>query len=188
MEIEAVLLTGGASRRMGRDKAQLRVLGKSLAELVAEQLLCVCCRVTVLGSHPVSGCELQRDEQPFSGPRAALARFEPHAKFVFVASCDMPLFRSDVVLALASSLGEADAAVPKLGGYLQPTCAMYRASALSKLAAEKGDSRLMKWLDLLDVVELDENCLCGLGLQCNWMKGANTEEELQLLIGSNPSF
>ena len=92
MDIEAILLTGGASRRMGVDKAALTVGGMPLGEKIARELAKTCDRVTVLGKHPIPGLEFLADEGDYEGPLLALSRFKPTRQHVFVASCDLPLF------------------------------------------------------------------------------------------------
>ncbi|HEY0868516.1 MAG TPA: molybdenum cofactor guanylyltransferase [Fimbriimonas sp.] len=152
--VEGVLLTGGASRRMGTDKAGLPVEGRSLALKIAEELRKACEPVTVLGRRPLQGFEFLLDEDEFQGPMAALARFAPTQPYVFVASCDLPLFESSVVQDLAARIEGYDAAIPDLGGRLQPLCALYRREAFDRLRdlREKGEQRIMRWIDGLDIV------------------------------------
>lgn len=182
--LEAVLLTGGASRRMGSDKAALTVDGVPLAHRVASALSEVASPITVLGREPLEGFEFLADSEEFGGPIAALRNFRPSAPFIFVASCDLPLLRAEFVSGLLCDIGEAEAAVPLLEGRLQPTCALYARSAFEKLALSPPEMKsMMAWLDMLLFRRVDEVGLRQLGLDPNCARGCNTPEELAALLG-----
>jgi molybdopterin-guanine dinucleotide biosynthesis protein A len=153
--VEAVLLTGGASSRMGLDKASIEVDGQPLGARIAAELAKRAAKVTILGREPIEPYAFQIDEDPLQGPLAALGRFKPSHEFVFVASCDLPRFRAEVVDDLAALIGDLDAAIPVLLGRAQPLCALYRARAFTsarKLSRE-GERRVMAWIRGLEVVE-----------------------------------
>jgi molybdopterin-guanine dinucleotide biosynthesis protein A len=182
MDIEGVLLTGGASRRMGSDKASLMVAGDRLDERTARELTSVCVRVTVLGRHPVEGYAFVPDAQEYAGPLSALARFQPSSDLVFVASCDLPAFDRTVVEDLANWIGDRQAAIPIQEGREQPLCALYRKAALVRLRemAEHGERRIMAWVSALQVVRVEESNLRNpLGIA-----NANTPEEVDEILRS----
>lgn len=177
MTIEAVLLTGGASRRMGTDKASLLVEGEPIGQRIARELAKACVRVTVLGREPLPGLEFLPDAVEYDGPLSALARFKPREPLVFVASCDLPRFQGEIVRELAERLGEHDAAVPIWEGRLQPLCALYRYTAFQALGArlEAGDRRLMSWVSQCDCLEIEASELRH-GMATHH---ANTPEEFE---------
>lgn len=184
MSIEAVLLTGGASTRMGEDKASLCVDGEPLGRRTARVLAEAGYAVTVLGSEPLEGHGFQRDESPHEGPLSALRRFTPTAQTVFIAACDMPRFDPRVVELLAQQLVGADAVVPVSESRLQPLCALYRAEALRSLVQPElaEMNSMMRFLESLRVVELSESELIGAGISPKALRGANTPEELAALL------
>lgn len=185
MRIEAVLLTGGASRRMGQDKAALLVDGEPLGHRTARVLAEAGYPVTVLGAEPLEGHGFQRDASPHEGPLAVLRTFSPSMEAVFVAACDMPLFDPRVVAMLSTNLAaEADAVVPVVLGRVQPLCALYRAEALRSLARpELAEAQsVMRFLESLVVVELNESELRQAGIAPRALRGANTLEELAVLL------
>lgn len=154
--IEGVLLTGGASTRMGRDKASIVISGVSLGQRTALRLEEVCEKITVLGPEPIYDHPNQPDLEALAGPLAALADFTPTHELVFVLACDMPDVTPAALRQLADAIGDADAAVPIAGGRLHPTCALYRASAfgLARTTISEGKRNLMAWLDRLQIVEV----------------------------------
>lgn len=181
MTIEAVVLTGGESRRMGRDKASLPIDGVPQAQRIVEALRVKVVKTTVLGRHPVPGAEFLPDGEEFAGPAAALARFEPSSDAVFVASCDLPLFDPRIVDLLAEALGDHRAAAPLVEEWRQPLCALYRAETFATLkeVVAAGIRCPMKWLARLEPVLLDETVLRSAGIDPRSTLGANTPDELQ---------
>src|SRR5437879_2077428 len=129
-----VLLTGGSSRRMGRDKALLMVDGRSLAERGAELLRAVADPVAEAGPGH-SGLAAVREDPPGSGPLAGLCagaaelRRRGHDGPVLLLAVDMP-FVTPGLLALLARRPGPPTAVPRAGGRAQPLCARYGADAL----------------------------------------------------------
>ncbi|HJP84331.1 MAG TPA: molybdenum cofactor guanylyltransferase [Fimbriimonadaceae bacterium] len=187
MSIESVLLTGGASRRMGSDKASLLVEGETLAHRMVTQLVRTCDVVTVLGKEPIDGCAFLQDSEEYAGPLAALSKFSPRAQFVFVASCDLPRFDGNVVPYFASIIEGRDAVIPISGDRPQPLCALYSASAIAKIAPlhQGGVRRLQAWIEQLSAVKVSTEDLIRNGVDPRTAAGANTPEELDAVLKSS---
>lgn len=85
-----VVLAGGRSRRMGRDKALLECGGITLLRHQVDCLAQVCAHVVVSGEYPGFDCvpDARRDGGPLSGMHAAATRF-PGGALLFLA-IDMP--------------------------------------------------------------------------------------------------
>jgi molybdopterin-guanine dinucleotide biosynthesis protein A len=131
-----LLLTGGASRRMGRDKALLVVDGQSLAERGARLLGQVAAPVVEVGAGH-SGLPAVREDPPGSGPLAALGaggaelRRLGHDGPLVVLAVDMPFVTAGLLRLLAGRPGPPATAVPRDGqGRPQPLCARYGSDAL----------------------------------------------------------
>lgn len=154
-DVHGLLLTGGASARMGRDKARIPVGEASLAARAARALAAVARPVLAVG--PESGTGLEPVDDPREGPLVALVcgadalAERGHAGPVLLVACDMPLVTAALLGLVAGALGNADAAVPLAGGRDQPLAACYAPSALGaarRLVA--GGTRAMR--DLLDTI------------------------------------
>lgn len=144
-----VVLAGGASRRMGRDKAALAVDGETLAARAARRLLGVCARVAIAdgGRGLVPGLPCLPDA-PAPGPAAGIlgaARAWPGHPLLVLA-CDLPRVSEALLRELMRRLPAAEAAeagatadpdwvVPRWERGLEPLCALYRPAALAALAA-----------------------------------------------------
>ena len=133
------ILAGGASTRMGRDKALVPLAGRPMVEWVAAALAPVCGEVIVVGrTEPVAGLQAVPDPGtphlgPLSGLVAALAAAE--GRPVLLVATDQPWVRTATLQRLADRVGDL-AAVPVVAGVRQTTCAAYPAG-LAELAAEE---------------------------------------------------
>lgn len=99
MSLLGVVLAGGRSSRMGRDKAELVWHGQSLLERQAHLLKQAGCGAVLMAGRQVTGWPSLPDAQPFRGPVAAIANMmnQIHAMFslipgkIIIAPVDMPL-------------------------------------------------------------------------------------------------
>jgi len=193
MNIEAVVLTGGKSRRMGEDKARLLVDGVPQAARIVQALLSEGMPVTVLGQEPIEGADFLSDGSGVDGPLAALGSFSPKADSVFVASCDMPRFDVRIVRLLAERLqnefcvplrdasGVPLACAPVVDGFRQPFCAVYMAKAFDCLRSQPGQCGT-EWLNTLNPILVSEEELALAGVLPQGARQANTREELAQII------
>lgn len=108
--IAGAVLCGGASRRMGTDKALVEVAGVPMAERVAAALAGAGCTPVVLvgggAALAVLGRPVVPDEHPGAGPgggilTALTALDAPGTELVVVAACDLPLLDAATVRAVA---------------------------------------------------------------------------------------
>jgi molybdopterin-guanine dinucleotide biosynthesis protein A len=166
MQATLLVLAGGDSRRMGRTKAWLQVGETTLLRWVIERLAPGFSEVMVSFAEPEQVQELVPyrvvfDPKTFAGPLAGLEAGLATARndVTLAVACDMPFVTRELVeMAVAASHG-CDAAIPRIDGRPEPTCAAYRRSALPKITAALDAGRL-KASDLAE--ELDVTWLEGL--------------------------
>jgi molybdopterin-guanine dinucleotide biosynthesis protein A len=133
-EAAGLLLTGGAGRRMGRDKAELTFGRERLADRGARVLAAVCDPVLEVGPGR-SALRATREDPPGSGPLAAVAaggadlQALGHQGPTLVLAVDMPLV-TEALLAFLRDFPGTGTVVPFVGGRGQPLCARYSAEAL----------------------------------------------------------
>lgn len=129
-----VVLAGGASRRMGWDKAL-----SSLPGMAAERLAAVCAEVAVAdrGRGLLPGLPSLPDG-PGGGPVAGIlgAAAAYPGRPLLVLACDLPRVPPALLAELTRSEG-CDWVVPRWSRGLEPLCALYGPAALAVLA-EKG--------------------------------------------------
>jgi molybdopterin-guanine dinucleotide biosynthesis protein A len=136
----AVILAGGQSRRMGRNKALLEVESSPLIARLARQALRLTNQVFIssidAGAYEFLGLPALPDLYPGQGPLAGL-----HAAFnntdrplVLLLACDLPALH-DVMLRRLLEFSEGhDAVIPRTtDGRLHPLCGIYRRTCLKTL-------------------------------------------------------
>lgn len=139
-----VILTGGGSRRMGRDKASVTVGGRTLLD----RLLCglpAAVPVVVVGPQPedpVRSVVVTREDPPGAGPLAGVGAGIAlvATPLTVIAAVDLP-HAAPAIPGLAAELRQCteDAVVPRAGERLQPLLAAYRTDVLRTALAEIGD-------------------------------------------------
>ncbi|SIS58695.1 molybdenum cofactor guanylyltransferase [Thalassolituus maritimus] len=107
-QITAVILAGGKSERMGRDKAQLiRPDGRSQLSFTADCLREAGIEDILVSGAGLNGLKSIKDIYPEKGPLAgihsALAHCKPDTDSLIVVPCDMPLLKCDVFSSLLKS-------------------------------------------------------------------------------------
>ncbi|MFV8163480.1 molybdenum cofactor guanylyltransferase [Mycobacterium sp. 134] len=110
--LAAVVLAGGASRRMGRDKATLPFDGSTMVEHVVDAVSRRCSPVFVIAAPgqplPALSAEVLRDEVRGVGPLVATGRglravAEAGVDRAFVCAVDMPYLSSELIDTLVAS-------------------------------------------------------------------------------------
>jgi molybdopterin-guanine dinucleotide biosynthesis protein A len=141
-DLAAVLLAGGQSSRMGRDKALLRIGGQPLIHLLAKRLLEVAEQVFVSAPDPAMYAFLSlpcvRDVYAGCGPLAGLhaAMLQSERPLMLVLACDLPRVSASLLQILIDAASDYDVVIPETSdGRLHPVCAVYRRTCLA--AAER---------------------------------------------------
>ncbi|HNE88604.1 MAG TPA: DUF6457 domain-containing protein [Actinomycetota bacterium] len=138
----AIVLTGGGSTRLGRDKATAPLDGRRMIDHVIDQIPSDV-DVVVVGPDPEvqRPVRVTREQPPGGGPVAAIgAGLElVHTDVVVVLAADMP-WAVPPVIGLAAEMGPEDVRVPLAGGHLQGLAAVYRVSALRQADLVAGSS------------------------------------------------
>ena len=158
----AIILAGGNSQRMGRDKANLLLGEKTLLQTVTATMqplfpqLIVSVRQLREAVDVPQICDEQSDGGPLAGLASSLSRVT--TPWIFAVACDMPFVVPGVVEQLARHRAQHQAVVPVVQGHPQPLAAFYASSCLAvmreNLAAQQ--KSLKKILGQLDVCYVDE--------------------------------
>lgn len=145
--LTGLVLAGGASRRMGRDKARLVVEGELLAVRVVRRLRAGCDRVLIASGDgdrlPGIADGQVADAVPDAGPLAGiLAGLEAaRTPLVAVVAVDMPFADVAVLEVLASHWDGEVGVVPRVDGRVQPLHAVYATAAAADLRRCLGEGR-----------------------------------------------
>ena len=148
-EIDGWIIAGGASRRMGEDKAALEIGGRKLIKIAALALSNICeGRISIAGApreFTHQWPSFPDREEPGLGPLSGLATALSNGttEWIAVISCDMPFVTSEVFTLLANhARPEDDAVVPiQPDERPQPLCALYRRKPVLAAALKLMDSQ-----------------------------------------------
>ncbi|HEV7903395.1 MAG TPA: molybdenum cofactor guanylyltransferase [Pyrinomonadaceae bacterium] len=132
-EIEGFILTGGASSRMGTDKARLSLGGLTFIERIAGALRSATPRISVVSARQESFnlelpvvADIHRDCGALGGLHAALRACR--APWALIVSCDLPFVTGELFARLGEFRNEetTDAVAPlQTDNRPQPLCALY---------------------------------------------------------------
>lgn len=151
-----IILAGGASRRMGKDKALLPVRGTPMIKRVADAALKVSSEVIIVTNSRRSSRNISNvvgnevtiveDEERGWGPIMGIFTGckRACAEYVAIVPCDAPFLNPKVLLELFRRAEGHDAAIPLWpNGYLEPLHSVYRRQAVLEVLQEliRGGSR-----------------------------------------------
>jgi molybdopterin-guanine dinucleotide biosynthesis protein A len=155
-QTEAFILAGGASSRMGTDKSRLTIEGQSFIERIAETLLQVASKVTVVG-HDSDDIRLESvaDVYPkwgaLGGVQTALTSC--HADWALVVACDLPFVTSELCKRLIALRESYDTVVPiQQDSRPQPLCALYKVDPCLAHATQLIEAGRRRPVDLIERV------------------------------------
>jgi len=160
------ILAGGASSRMGRDKALLEIGGVPLVVRTARLIEPLVASVTVVappGRYETLGLRLLADDFPAAGPLGGVltALRASAAEWNFVVACDLPYLRAEFIewLLTRATASPKDAHVPESARGLEPLCSVYHARCRPILAAKfaQGVRKLVDALAGLNIEPVPES-------------------------------
>lgn len=193
----AIILCGGASSRMGCDKALLpfgpaEVLLQRVVRLVtevvpADRIVCVAAADQLLPLLP-TGVQVVRDTEPHLGPLAGLSTgfsaMAPQADAAFVCGCDTPLLAPVLVGRLFELLGDGQAIVPQRAGRIQPLVAVYHSDVLpvAKKLLEQGERSLHALVERCGARMVDAEELRDIDPELLSLESCNTRGDYERLV------
>jgi len=142
MNISAVLLAGGESRRMGKDKATLLFRGTPLWQIQLELLRNVEPVEIFLSARtsPVwrpAGVEFIADDPPSRGPLSGLAASlaQMRTKHLLALAIDMPFMTQEYLKFLCDQIEPGRGVLPKIDKRAEPLAAIYPQEAAAEIGA-----------------------------------------------------
>ncbi len=206
-DIDAFILIGGRSSRLGTDKAFLELGGKTLMRRAADVVRAAFpeTRITAVAGNsaqfPIQAItadvpfifDLQEGRGPLGGIYAALAHAE--TPWIFVIACDYPFVSPELIRLLADNISDDfDSTVPEQAdGRLQPLCAFYKVVATLPIVEELLESRrvpppMHEIVEILypRVVKFDE--YSGLAGADDMFRNINTQDDAESAIKRADKF
>lgn len=135
----AVVLCGGKSKRMGFDKALLKVDGEYILKLTSLKLKTMFSEVILVADKkeklsPIDGlldCVIVEDNYVDCGPLGGICTgFEVSKNpYIFVIACDMPIIEESIIKKMYNKLSNEQALLCLLDNYIEPMHAFYNRSS-----------------------------------------------------------
>ena len=190
--VTGIILAGGKSSRLGRDKAWEDVGGQRIIDRVIGALQSSCDEVLIIGDRPERENELslpkciqyRSDELKGRGSIGGLytGLKASDTLWSLVVACDMPFISRELIRFMLSiiSKNRCDAIVPVINGRYQPTHALYNSTCIPFIEKNisSGNFRMDSYFDEIYLEEISEDVI-------NSIKGAelsffnvNTEDDL----------
>lgn len=170
--MNAIILAGGKNERMAKEKAFLKLEGKSIIEIVIEKVQPLFEEVIVVTNFPKkykhlkaspvrsnpspsgsdapptvgtsNGVRIVKDTIPHCGPLGGLysGLKESKSHYNFVTGCDMPFLKILLIKHLIDNCRGNDITIPKFDGFLEPLCAIYSKNCLKAIKEELNKNNL----------------------------------------------
>jgi len=181
----AIVLTGGESKRMGSDKANVVLAGKPLLGHVLEQLEPLFSDILISVRKPRPDIEhpqiidTDEDRGPMVGIKAALTAVE--TDWVFVIGCDMPFVSTGLIQHLSGLRSAFDAVVPHVFDRSQPLFGFYNKTCLPLMETrmKQGQRSMIRLLDDLNTFELSEQQVKAIDPELKSLLSLDTIEDVK---------
>lgn len=186
-----VIMAGGVSRRLGRDKALEVVGGKTLIERVVETLTPLTSEVLAVVAEAEQADAMSlpahvrvvTDRYPGGGSLGGIfsglyASAEPWS---LVVACDMPFLNARLLRHLLELTADVDAVVPCLGGRPEPLHAVYSKACMAPLESmlKKGQLKIVPAFEAMRVRYVDEAVIDRIDPRHLSFFNINTEGDLE---------
>ncbi len=189
ISLTGLILAGGASSRMGQNKALLTLAGQTMVERVMQTLTVLTDDILIIANDPEPYRFLQRpiipDVRPGYGPLMGLYSGLKAARgeLALLVAVDMPFLAPDFLRYLISLAPGYDVVIPHARDRLHPLCAVYRReSCLPAIeqAIARGQRRLIAFHPQVRVRQAPEADLRRISPDLLPLMNVNTPDELEI--------
>jgi molybdopterin-guanine dinucleotide biosynthesis protein A len=187
--VSAIVLAGGQSRRMGRDKALIEYQGRPIIAHVIDTLRALSDDLVVVSNRPdlysSFGARVTADYDPPCGPLGGIAAGLQAVQrpLAVVVACDMPFLNVTLLRWLIDLTDGYDAVVPQTADEFEPLHAVYRQECYNPILRrlERGERRVISFFGdvrLRPVLESEWRALDPAGRS---LVNLNTPDDLDVL-------
>ena len=163
--ISGIILAGGLSKRLGREKTTLTLDGSTVLRSLIEKLRPLVSEILIVTRREqklfFSDVRIVSDIFLGKGSLGGLytGLFHSSNQHSFICACDMPFISPQLIRFLLNSKENADAVVPKISGYFEPLCAVYAKTCLSPLHENltANNLKITNFYDRITIHVPDEN-------------------------------
>jgi molybdopterin-guanine dinucleotide biosynthesis protein A len=187
MRVTGVVLAGGQSRRMGRDKAFLPFGTGVLIERVIAVLRQTTEALLLVTNAPEPyarfGLPMVSDVIPGAGSLGGIytALVSAATPYSLCVACDMPFVKPAFLRFLCQSAADADVVIPRNAEDFQPLCALYSQACREPIrqSIERGQLKITSFFDRVRVRVIEGEELARYDPQDIMFFNANTPAEYE---------
>lgn len=184
------ILAGGMSRRMGANKALIKLNDETIIERTIRLFKDIFDETIIIANEPLLyeglSTRIYADIHEGAGSLGGIytALFHSTGSHVFVAACDMPFLNKNAIQKVIEN-PEADAVVPFIQGRFHPMHALYSKSCMMRIEAliKEKDLRLSSLIEKIHVKKLTEDDFPAIDINAS-VENINTKEELERIRGN----
>ncbi len=189
MKVSFIILAGGKSKRMGRDKKFIKLRGKyfiehviKTAEKISDDVIISVNKAENLPTPHKLAVDVYDIRAPLVGIYSALK----YCKYDYtcILPCDAPLAKSEVFIYMLKKIGNYDGVVPKDGDYIEPLHAVYKVRPLLRaceMAIKNKEYKLGDIVKKLKIYYLPVEELKKIDKDLLSLKNINMPEDLREL-------
>ncbi|QNL47996.1 molybdenum cofactor guanylyltransferase [Olivibacter sp. SDN3] len=187
--VEAFVLAGGKSTRMGVDKGLVVLKGKPMISYILETLQRARLNVSIVANNDAYkdfGLPVYADVVLEKGPMGGLltAMRNAASEVILLISCDMPLISPEAINSLLSFLDKEKIVATAIENKVNPLFALYPRKLKSNVEAYVISGRLKMTDFILDNPHL---LLLSFAQEMSWcFKNVNTPIDLEEIMNSRP--
>lgn len=188
-KVTSIVLAGGKSRRLGRNKALETIADRSLIERVIEQLRPLANQILIVTSEEQSRLPIAYkgkilvDLYPGKGPLGGIytgLRASPSSRSLVVA-CDMPFLNTELLSYMIKISASFDLVVPRLNNMVEPLHAVYSKDCLTPIGhlLKLGKLSALELLPLVNVRYVEGEEIQRFDPELLSIFNVNTEDDLE---------
>jgi molybdopterin-guanine dinucleotide biosynthesis protein A len=185
MKTAGIILAGGLSSRMGRDKSLLEIGDETLIERTVNKVRRFAAEIVIASNstdkYGLAGTVEVADEYVGMGPLAGIhvGLMAIKAQYAFVVSCDMPFFTVELAEYLISRAEGYDVVVPEIGKKWEPLCAVYSKNCIRPIenCLKSSVRRVYEFYKDVKLLKIDEPELRQVGDLGEMFCNLNTPED-----------
>ncbi len=183
-----IILAGGENRRMGQNKALLRLNGQTLVEGIIDRLQDLFPDILIVSSYPEAyqqfGVRVVCDIVPGKGPLGGIysGLVQSSTAQNFVVACDMPFLNLTLIEHMQSRMGESDILIPKGRRGYEALHAFYSNTCIDAIEKKFAGRTGLQVIDLLNdvrTVEIEEEEIRRFDPDGSAFFNINTPEDLE---------
>ncbi len=181
-----IILSGGESKRMGSDKAFIKVGGETLIERVVTLFKEIFTEVIIVSNNIVAyeglGVRVVSDVMDVKGSLVGIYSGLIHSNhpYSFVAGCDMPFLNKELIQYMISLEGNYDILVPKVDGHYEPIHAVYSARCVKCIerSIKNNNLKIIDTFKQLKIKTVDEDILRRYDPDLLFKANVNTKSDM----------